>query len=140
MALSSREKTLATATALVLVVVVLITGIRGLLSWAEGSGAHDLALGTEGLGDLLATLDTIDTLEKTNQEIKKSLGNENSKCIGTGQVVEILNILGEAGGRCGVKITTFNPTTREKSKPLPSLELQIAFECQYEQLVRFVDQ
>jgi hypothetical protein len=140
MALSPRERTLATVTALVVVVVALITGVRGLLSWAEGSGAHDLAFGTEGLGELLATLDRIDTLEKTNQEIKKSLGNERMNCIDVGKTAELLRIISEAGGRCGMRVTNFNPTPRQKSKPLPSLEVQIAFECQYEQLVRFVDQ
>ena len=140
MALSAREKNLALVTAVVVVGVVLITGARSLLSWAEGSGAQSLAFGVEGLGELLDTLGEIDALQTGNCEIKKRLGNEEMTCIDSSQVAELLKTIEQIGKKVGIKITNFNPTTRPKSKPLPSLEVQITFECQFNQLVQFLDQ
>ncbi len=140
MAFSERERKLALITALVLVVVVGITGIRQLLSWAGGSGAETLAFETEGLGELLDTLEDIDGLKAENQRLKKRLGNESMICIEDGEISELLKNIEQVGKQSGVKINNFNPTVRPKGKPMPSVEVQIGFECQFNQLVQFLAQ
>ncbi|MFH1738185.1 MAG: type 4a pilus biogenesis protein PilO [bacterium] len=140
MVLSTREKNLATVTAVLVVVAVLITGTYKLLSWAEDSGAQSLAFGVDGLGELLDTLGDIDALKAGNHGIKKQLGNEKMSCIDESQVAELLKAIEQTGKKLNIKVTNFNPTTRPKSKPLPSLEVQISFDCEFNQLVQFLEQ
>lgn len=140
MALSERESKMAVMTALVLIVVVLLTGVRGLLSWAGGSGAHSLALGTEGLGDLLDTLEDIDALRAKNQKMKERLGNEEMACLDISKDSELLRSIEQTGKRAGLKINIFDPTHKPKSRPLPSLEVKVTFECTFNQLVQFLAQ
>jgi Tfp pilus assembly protein PilO len=138
MAWSERERKLAGATASLVIVVVLVTGIRGVLSWAGGSGARDLALGAEGLGDLVNTLQDIDALRARNVDLKKRLGNEGMTCIDNTKVSDLLKSIEQTGRRAGLRITIFDPTARPKSKPLPSLEVKVTFECVFNQLVQFL--
>jgi hypothetical protein len=140
MALSDRERKLATMTVTVVVVVVLVTGIHGLLSWAGGSGARSLAVGTEGLGDLLGTLENIDALRTKNQDLKKQLGNEEIICIDNGKVSELLRSIETSGRQSGLRINIFDPTERPKSRPMPSLEVKVTFDCRFNQLVQFLAQ
>ena len=140
MALAEREKKLAIMTASLLIVVVLVTGFRGLLSWAGGSGAHSLALGAEGLGGLINTLEDIDALRAENREIKRKLGNEEMACIDSSEVSELLKTIESTGRRAGLKINIFDPTHKPKSTPLPSLEVKITFESRFDQLIQFLAQ
>ena len=138
MAFSERERRLALIAGLVFAVVVGISGARRLLTWAGGSGAESLAFGTEGLGELLDTLEDIDNLRSQNERVKKQLGNESMICIDESEISGLLKSIEEVGKRSGVKINNFNPTVRPKGKPMPSVEVKIGFECQFNQLVQFL--
>lgn len=140
MGFSEREKRLAVVTALLVVIVVGMTGVRALISWAGGSGAHSLALGAEGLGDLISTLEEIDSLRARNEQLKRRLGNGNMVCIDYSKVSELLKNVENTARRSGLKISTLDPTHRPKSKPIPSVEVKVTFECVFKQLVRFLAQ
>ena len=136
MALSERDKQLLPIWLGIMGVVLLILGWRYFLSPAdEGNISKTTAIQLESL---FQKINSVEDQKSKNATLRKKLGNEQGAFIISSEKNKLLTELEQIGGQSGVQIKGYSPVENNRSKPLPSLEIKINFECQFEQLITFV--
>lgn len=133
--LSSREQKLTIATAVVAVVCGLYIGGVMLLSSDAGTEVSEAT--ASRFQDVLEKIDSIEEQKSTNKNLKKRLGNNNAN-FSSGDMGEIFNELYQIAGQSGVQLKGTSQNTNMKAKPFPSVDIRIALECPYQQLIQFL--
>lgn len=132
--LSSREQKLVIATVVVAIVGGLYIGGVMLLSSDSGTEVSDAT--ASRFQDVLVKIDSIDQQKTTNSNLKKRLGNQKAM-FSSGDMGEIFNELYQIAGQSGVQLKGTSQNTNTKAKPFPNVDVRIALECQYPQLIQF---
>ena len=136
MALSERDKRLMYIWAGIVGVFILYMGWRYFFSPAdEGSISKTTAIQLESL---FQKINSVEDQKSKNAVLRKKLGNEQGSFIISTEKNKLLTELEQVGGQSGVQIKGYSPIENNRSKPLPSVEVKINFECQFDQLINFL--
>jgi Tfp pilus assembly protein PilO len=134
-ALSSREQKLVMATVSVAIIGGLYIGGVMLLSSDSSTEVSEAA--ASRFQDVLEKIDSIDQQKTTNGNLKSRLGYSKAN-FSSGDMGEIFNELYQIAGQSGVQLKGTSQNTNMKAKPFPSVDVRIALECPYQQLVQFL--
>lgn len=135
--LSEREKRLALITGIV-ALVGLSYIVYGLLQNAE---VEEVSAATaERFDDLFETLNTIDQQKAENANLRDRFGNQQGEFLRENEQAKLFAEIERISGQSGIQLKNISTRTDNRTKPMPTLEIEMAFECQFQQLLNFFRQ
>ncbi len=137
MSLSEREQRLAKITAIAAAIGILFMGWGVFFNQADDSALSENT--AVHFSELFAQMKDIDTQKVRNNIMRKKLGNKEGNFASENEIIQLIAEIEQVAGRCGVKIKNWDPNTNKRAKPLPRLDIRVSLECQFEQLVKFLD-
>ncbi|MBI1390851.1 MAG: type 4a pilus biogenesis protein PilO [bacterium] len=136
MAMSEREKKLALATAVVMVVGLSYIGLKVMSS---GDSVEVSAATAGRFQTLFDQMEDVENQKDKNQTLRKSIGNLQGKFISEKDISELYAEIEQLAGRSGVQVKNISNVTNRRAKPMPRLEANLSMECQFQQLIQFLD-
>ncbi len=135
--LSNRDKRL-----LIITLVILVIGVIYIGSKLMSNGAQDTVVSAETekrFEDLFDKMANVEEQKSQNLLLRKKIGNERGKFVSEKEISKFLAEIESVGGRSGVTISGYSPSVNRRSRPLASLEVKVNFQCQFNNLVQFLN-
>ncbi|MGC9327337.1 MAG: type 4a pilus biogenesis protein PilO, partial [Candidatus Hinthialibacter sp.] len=88
---------------------------------------------------LFVKIKNVETQKSRNQLLRQKLGSMDGEFIGENEVLALVAELEQTAGSSGVQIKNWDPNINKRAKPFAQLDLKISLECQFEQLIQFLN-
>lgn len=135
MAMTAREKNLALITA-----VVAVIGLAYIALNLAGGDDIDMSDETTGRFEtLFDQMAALDSQKQTNQLLRKRLGGLEGRFITETEVGDLYAAIEKVAGQSGVQVNNYSSLVNRRAKPMPALEANLSIECQFMQLIQFID-
>lgn len=112
--------------------------IYGLLSETEAP-VNMPSMHVEHFNDLYTKIDSVEDQKEQNLVHRKRLGNEKGQFVTERERLLIMQEIEQVAGRSGIKIKGYDPQLNTRAKPMSKMDIQITAECQFDQLIKFLD-
>lgn len=100
----------------------------------------DLSASTQGrFVELFEKIHTVDDQKRRNANLRERLGNTQGEFISETQVGKLFVEIERLAGRHNVNVQNITTRINQRATPMPSLEVDLTMQCQFEQLIAFLD-
>lgn len=137
MSMTEREKHLALATLVVAIIGVSFMAWKVLSNQVADTAVSEAT--AERFEDLFAKIKNVETQKNRNQLLRKKLGSKTGGFISEDDVLQLVAELEQVAGSSGVQIKNWDPNINKRAKPLAQLDVKISLECQFSQLIQFLN-
>ncbi|MGI6456241.1 MAG: type 4a pilus biogenesis protein PilO [bacterium] len=133
-ALNDREKRLATITGLIALIGVLYIGFKMYTNSVIGTESD-----TPQFEDLYTKINNVESQKEKNLAYRKRIGNLNGRFVSSDEMYQVLYVLEQVAGKSGVSLKRQDPQINQRARPLPRLDINMALEGKFENLIKFLD-
>ncbi|MEW6236739.1 MAG: type 4a pilus biogenesis protein PilO [Candidatus Omnitrophota bacterium] len=137
MAFSKREKRLAWITFASAIAVILMWGGKLISSRISDSSVSSAT--QQQFLELFAMMDNVDEQKTRNLALRNKLGNEKGTFIEKNEAHKFVAALEQTAGMSGMQIKSYSYNENMRTRPMPRLDVKLSMQCQYEQLIPFLD-
>jgi len=137
MAFSKREQRLAWITAAVAAAAVLMWSGKQIYSRISDSSVSNAT--QQQFLELFNMMEDVDAQKTRNLALRKKLGNEKGTFIQKNEAHKFVAALEQTAGMSGMQIKSYSYNENLRTRPMPRLDVKVTMQCQYEQLIQFLD-
>lgn len=137
MNLSEREKRLAMIALPIALIGILLVVWSFVFNQADDTAVSQAT--AERFEDLFVKIKNVETQKSQNLILRKKLGNEKGEFITEKDVLKMVAEIEQTAGNSGVQIKNWDPNVNKRSKPLAQLDIKVSLECQFTQLIAFLN-